>query len=183
MRRVSYLPNLLSSLRIALAPAMLGAAYSNAKAGFAVLLAVAMATDVLDGYFARRWRAESEMGHRLDHWGDGLTVGLGAVGIFFLWPQAVEDEWPWMLAALVGYIFSGVKRLSRPAAAKMKPNGLVKLACWLVPMTLLPLIMQWTPWPFRAAALVQLVIGGVRILRPAAVEGIALDRREAGAKG
>ncbi|HYD83996.1 MAG TPA: CDP-alcohol phosphatidyltransferase family protein, partial [Opitutus sp.] len=60
MRRFSYLPNLLSSLRIALAPAMLGAAYSNAKIGFAVLLAAVLVTDVVDGFLARRWRAVSE---------------------------------------------------------------------------------------------------------------------------
>ena len=164
MRRLNYLPNLLSSVRIALAPAMLGAAYSNAKAGFTVLLAIAMATDVLDGFLARQWRVESEIGRKLDRWGDLLTVSLGAMGIYFLWPQVVEAEWQWALAAFAGYVLSGVRRVVQVEVKKEQPNVFLKVICWLVPAALIPLITGWTPWPFRAAAVVQLGFGAVRLL-------------------
>jgi CDP-diacylglycerol--glycerol-3-phosphate 3-phosphatidyltransferase len=164
MRRVNYLPNLLSSVRIALAPAMLGAAYSNAKTGFAVLLAIAMATDVLDGFLARQWRVESEIGRKLDHWGDMLTVSLGAMGVYFLWPQVIEAEWQWALAAFAGYALSGLRRIVQAEDKRERPNVFLKVGCWLVPAALISLIAGWTPWPFRAAALIQLAFGSVRLL-------------------
>jgi phosphatidylglycerophosphate synthase len=111
VRSLSYLPNLLSSLRITLAPGMLGAAYSNSKTGFVTLLCFAILTDALDGFLARRLKAESEMGRRLDRWGDALTVSLGAVGIYFLWPAEIENEWQATLLALAGYFVVGVDRL------------------------------------------------------------------------
>jgi hypothetical protein len=99
----SYLPNLLSSLRITLAPAMLGAAYSNSKVGFIVLLVMALVTDALDGTLARRLGVASVVGQRLDRWGDGLTAVCGACGVAFLWLEIVEREWVWSLVALFGY--------------------------------------------------------------------------------
>lgn len=165
MRELNYLPNLLSSLRITLAPAMLGAAYSNAKIGFPVLLAAAMVTDIFDGWLARRWRVESELGRQLDHWGDLLTVSFGALGVYFLWPQVVEAEWRWVLAAVAGYGLSGLRRVFVPAGnPKERPRFALELCCWIVPATLVPLIAGWTPWPFRIAAGLQLAMGAVRLL-------------------
>ncbi len=159
MRRLPYLPNLLSSLRIALAPAMLGAAYSNAKIGFAVLLAGVLLTDLFDGVLARRWRAESELGRRLDRWGDGLAMVMGATGVFFLWPEVAEREWRWMLLALAGYGLIGVQRALLPAEAKSRPSWIFKLLSLAVPVSLVPLILEASPWPFRVAAGLQAIAG------------------------
>lgn len=164
MHRLSYLPNLLSSLRIALAPAMLGAAYSNSKVGFSVLLATALITDALDGEIARRWRVESELGARLDRWGDGLTTSLGALGVFFLWPAVVEREWPWALVAVGGYSLVALQRLMLPAGAKTHPGWIAKLLAWLVPASLVPLINGWAEWPWQAAVALQAALALWRLL-------------------
>ncbi len=164
MRPLSYLPNLLSSARIALAPAMLGAAYSNSKMGFAVLLAVTVATDLVDGVFARKWRAESELGRRLDRWGDGLTAALGAVGVFFLWPQVIEREWPWALAAAGGYLMIGLQRWIQPATANSYSRWPVKVLGLLLPASLVPLIQGWSEWPFQVAAVMQAAVGAWKLM-------------------
>lgn len=164
MRPLSYLPNLLSSLRIALAPAMLGAAYSNSKEGFAVLLAVTVATDLVDGVFARAWAAESELGRRLDRWGDGLTASLGAVGVFFLWPHVVEREWPWALAAAGGYLMIGLQRWIQPATANSYSRWPMKVLGLALPLSLLPLIQGWSEWPFQVAAVMQAGIGAWKLM-------------------
>lgn len=164
MRPLSYLPNLLSSLRIALAPAMLGAAYSNSKEGFAVLLAVTVATDLVDGVFARAWGAESELGRRLDRWGDGLTASLGAVGVFFLWPHVLEREWPWALAAAGGYLMIGLQRWIQPATANSYSRWPAKVLGLAPPLSLVPLMQGWAEWPFQAAAVVQAGIGAWKLM-------------------
>lgn len=159
MKRLNYLPNLLSSVRITLAPAMLGAAYSNAKIGFAVLLATGLVTDAVDGSLARRWRAESELGRRLDRWGDGLTMIMAATGVFFLWPHIVEQQWEWVLVALAGYALVGLQRWSLPAHAKSRPPWWVKALSFAVPVSLVPLVLGTAAWPFHVAAVVQVALG------------------------
>lgn len=159
----SYLPNLLSSLRITLAPAMLGAAYSNSKVGFIVLLVMALVTDALDGTLARRLGVASVVGQRLDRWGDGLTAVCGACGVAFLWLEIVEREWVWSLVALLGYAMIGVQRLVEPAGLRKPPGWLGKLCGWLVPVTLVPLLVHDLEAPFAAAAVAQAAVGAWRL--------------------
>ncbi|HTO03028.1 MAG TPA: CDP-alcohol phosphatidyltransferase family protein [Opitutus sp.] len=158
MRPLPYLPNLLSSLRIALAPGMLGAAYSNSKTGFLILLGVALTTDMLDGFFARRWNAATEIGRRLDHWGDALTTILGALGIYFLWPSQMESEWQWALLALLAYLTLGIDRLIRRPDRESNPSWWEKALAMILPLSLVPLITGWSPWGFRIAAVLQALI-------------------------
>jgi phosphatidylglycerophosphate synthase len=159
----TYLPNLLSSLRITLAPAMLGAAYSNSKGGFTALFVMALVTDALDGPIARRLGAASVVGQRLDRWGDGLTAVGGAVGVTFLWLEIIEREWVWGLVALLGYVMIGLQRLIEPAGLRKPPGWMGKLCGWLVPVTLVPLLVDGNEAPFAAAAVAHAAVGAWRL--------------------
>lgn len=172
MRSLSYLPNLLSSLRITLAPGMLGAAYSNSKTGFIILLCFAIVTDALDGFLARRLKAESDMGRRLDRWGDALTVTLGALGIYFLWPVEIESEWQATLLALAGYFVVGVDRLWLRPDRDKRPSWCDWLFVLLLPVSLALLIIEWSPWPFRMGAILQALIA-LRTVTSSEVTGTA----------
>ena len=66
------LPNTLSALRIAAAPALLLMAWSGAPELFLITLWLALLSDAADGYAARRLGQTSELGARLDSWGDWL---------------------------------------------------------------------------------------------------------------
>ena len=137
---------------------MLGAAYSNSKTGFLILLGVALVTDVLDGFFARRWNAASEIGRRLDHWGDALTTSLAALGVYFLWPAHIESEWPWALVVLLAYLALGIDRLIRRPDCECNPSWWEKALTMVLPLSLVPLIIGWSPWGFRIAAVLQVLI-------------------------
>lgn len=137
---------------------MLGAAYSNSKTGFLILLGVALMTDVLDGFFAQRWNAATEIGRRLDHWGDALTTILGALGIYFLWPGQVESEWPWALLALLAYLGLGIDRLIRRPDRECNPSWWEKVLAMILPLSLIPFIIGWSPWVFRVAAVLQALL-------------------------
>ena len=56
----SILPNFFSALRIALMPAALLVAVGGSRPWFIGLVSVALLTDALDGFFARRLNAFSE---------------------------------------------------------------------------------------------------------------------------
>src|SRR5512135_3697009 len=97
------LPNLLSLLRLALAPAMvIVAATTGSRAWFLVLFGLSLVTDALDGFLARRLHAESDLGRRLDSWGDYVMTAAAVAAIWMLWPEVIRKEWPWFLTTVVG---------------------------------------------------------------------------------
>jgi cardiolipin synthase len=93
--RAATIPNVLTVLRLVAAPwiawAILDGAYWTAVA----VLALAGATDALDGYLARRLRATSRAGAYLDPISDKILISV--VYVCLAWAGDV----PWWLVALV----------------------------------------------------------------------------------
>ena len=79
--RWKKLPNFISGLRLALMPAVLMSAIAGSRLWFVVLLAASLVTDAFDGFLARRLKAESEFGRKLDSAADYLTLLTGIAGI------------------------------------------------------------------------------------------------------
>jgi CDP-diacylglycerol--glycerol-3-phosphate 3-phosphatidyltransferase len=90
------IPNVLSGTRILLAPVLLALADQQLEAWFLSLLAVSLATDAVDGYLARKLNQTSDLGARLDSWGDALTYGAMVLGLLWLWPDIFARE-SWFL--------------------------------------------------------------------------------------
>lgn len=142
---------------------MLGAAYSNSKSGFVIILAAALLTDFADGWLARRLRAESAMGQLLDLWGDGLMVTLGAFGIYFLWPQEIEAEWAWALTLAAGYVLIGAGRLKRRFNKVGAPRWWQQTWSAMPPLAVAALIYLHLPLPFRIVAALQIPIALIQL--------------------
>lgn len=96
------LPNALSATRIALMPVLLVLAQQGYEVYFLSLLAFSLLTDGLDGYFARLFHQTSELGVKLDSWGDLLTYFTMATGLLLLWPELFMAE-IWFLVMGVGF--------------------------------------------------------------------------------
>src|SRR5438045_1214167 len=96
-------PNLLSATRIALMPAVLTAALSQSRRWFLVLLIIALATDAMDGFLARRLNAYSDFGRKLDSAADYLTMIVGLAGIALLWPEIMHRELVWVVSGLAAF--------------------------------------------------------------------------------
>jgi cardiolipin synthase (CMP-forming) len=79
-----HLPNALTAFRLVSAPVLAALLCAGGVwqewAAFA-LFAAAAATDHLDGYLARRWRAESDWGRQLDPLADKLLIAAGLIGL------------------------------------------------------------------------------------------------------
>lgn len=85
-----HLPNILTIFRILLIPVFLHLIFRGSFYGALVVFAVAGATDGLDGYIARRWSLQSELGANLDPLADKLLltsafVSLTYMGLMPLW--------------------------------------------------------------------------------------------------
>lgn len=72
--RIFTVPNILSLLRIALIPAFVALYMARHPLGCAALLLLSGATDLLDGWYARRFGAVSDAGKILDPVADKLTL-------------------------------------------------------------------------------------------------------------
>lgn len=97
-------PNLLSALRLLIAPLLLISAWRGQEQEFLVLLTVALASDLIDGWVARRWQITSELGAKLDSWGDLTMYSSVALGSWWLWPELLRREASWVIAALLAFV-------------------------------------------------------------------------------
>lgn len=72
-QRIVTVPNMLSLLRLALIPLFVGCYVNGAHGATALLLVLSGLSDVLDGWYARRFGAVSDLGKALDPAADKLT--------------------------------------------------------------------------------------------------------------
>ncbi len=77
-----YLPNLISVLRLAAVPVLIWLAWTGAERPFAWLLVAAGATDMLDGWLARKFGWVSKAGALLDSAAD---ISIVLVVLFAVW--------------------------------------------------------------------------------------------------
>ena len=155
---LKQLPNLISSIRLAAAAAMVGVtAATGSRRWFLILLGLALVTDALDGFLARRLKAESELGRKLDSWGDYAVVTAVAYGLWALWPDMVHHEAAWLItgfAACFAIVIYGLVRWRRILAYHTLAS---KVFAVLMPVALALLLADWSAVPFHFVVMVQVV--------------------------
>jgi CDP-diacylglycerol--glycerol-3-phosphate 3-phosphatidyltransferase len=96
-------PNLLSGLRMALVPVLLWLAWTSHPTAFLWTFAFSLSTDLLDGYLARRFRSGSELGAKLDSWGDLATYSVFPLCAWWLFRESMVEQWMFVIAGLVAF--------------------------------------------------------------------------------
>lgn len=152
-------PNLISATRLALMPAVLGAAVARERELFVGLIAFSLLTDAVDGYLARRLGAESEFGRKLDSAADYVTLFTGTTGIALLWPEVVRRELPWILTGVAAFLAVIVLGLVRLGRAPCYHTWASKTGAILCPLTLIPLLNGGPAWPFHTVILFLILTG------------------------
>jgi CDP-diacylglycerol--glycerol-3-phosphate 3-phosphatidyltransferase len=152
--RLLTLPNLLSGLRFVIAPALLWLAWTQRPTAFLALVAVSFLSDILDGWVARRLGQVTALGARLDTAGDVASYLSIPVCGWWLWPQRLQPELPYLLVLAVSYAapfaFGFVRY--RDLASHHTWGG--RISAWILGSTALLLIAGGSPWPFRAAVVI-----------------------------
>jgi len=85
-----HLPNAITGLRLAMAPLLLWLLWSRHFQPALVVALVAGASDLLDGWLAKRYGWQSRLGSLLDPIADKLMLGLAMLG---LWLVAMLPAW------------------------------------------------------------------------------------------
>ena len=107
------IPNLLSLFRIAAAPFLLLAGWLGREDLFFILFGLMLLSDALDGFIARVLDQTSELGARLDSYGDILTYLCTASAAWLLWPDMIKAELHYIVAAITVYIFPAFFALAK----------------------------------------------------------------------
>jgi CDP-diacylglycerol--glycerol-3-phosphate 3-phosphatidyltransferase len=102
------IPNILSLFRIISAPFLLLTGWFGMANLFFILFGLMLLSDVLDGIIARMLNQTSELGARLDSYGDILTYLTTPLAAWWLWPDVVKEEIYYIIAAIIIYILPAV---------------------------------------------------------------------------
>ena len=112
-RNLSTLPNQLTAARLALVPLLWVVAVFNRPVLLGIGVAVAGATDVLDGWLSRKWNQTSEFGSRMDSVADHLLAISVTLWLVLLRPFFFrEQKWAliaWAAFALLVLLVSWVR--------------------------------------------------------------------------
>ena len=147
------LPNLVSFIRILMAPVLFYFALTQQPYWFIGVLLFAEFTDVLDGFLARTLNKITEMGSRLDSWGDFVIYSTIAICAWILWPDILQRESLYFIIIVLSFTLPALIGLIKFQRFTSYHTWSVKLAVVITIISYILLFSGLLDWPFRIAAL------------------------------
>lgn len=152
-QEIYNLPNLVSLIRILLAPLLLWLAIQQQPQWFLLVLVLTVFTDALDGFLARYLQQITEMGSRLDSWGDFIVYSVMAISAWLLWPDIVRREAMFVVMVLLSFTVPVLIGLIKFRSMTSYHTWSVKVAVAVTIVAYILLFSDIVSWPFRLAAL------------------------------
>lgn len=152
------IPNILSLLRLALVPVLVALATAQRGDIFLLVLAVSLISDVLDGYLARKLNLASELGAKLDSWGDILTYAAMILGLHLIWPSIFERQAEYLFAAMMSFILPTLLAFRKFGAYPSYHTWGAKLAAVLMAPAYYVLILTDADSFFRVVILFHVLV-------------------------
>ena len=163
-QELRHLPNLISSIRILIAPLLLLLAFLQLPYWFLGMLIFSGATDVLDGILARRLKATSALGAHLDSWGDFTIYSSMAIGAWLLWPEITRQILTHYLMILCSFVLPAAIGLLKFRKLTGYHTWSVKLAVLVTFAGYILLYTEIASWPFVIASWLCVIAGTEEIL-------------------
>ncbi len=152
------IPNLLSGFRLIAAPFLLYLAWTGHPTLFLVLLAVSLLSDSIDGFIARRLNEASELGTKLDSWGDLATYLTVPLCAWWLWPEILKREAFFVLLVIGAYIVPLMAGFVKFQRLPSYHTWAAKTAAVLMSFAVFILFIIDVAWPFWCAVIVQALV-------------------------
>ena len=152
--QIVNLPNLVSFIRILLAPGLFYFAFTQQPYWFIGLLLFAEFTDVLDGFLARTLNQITKMGSHLDSWGDFVIYTTIAICAWILWPDILQREIVYFTIIVMSFTLPAVVGVIKFHAFTSYHTWSVKVAVVVTVISYILLFTGLLDWPFRIAALI-----------------------------
>ena len=129
---LTNIPNILSLFRILAAPFLLLTGWFGMPTLFFILFGLMLLSDALDGIIARMMNQTSELGARLDSYGDILTYLSTPFAAWWLWPDLLKGELYYIIAAIIIYILPAVFSLVKFGKLASYHTWITKLSAVLM---------------------------------------------------
>ncbi len=152
------IPNIISGFRLIAAPLLLYLAWAGYRNYFLILLAVSLLSDAMDGYIARKLNVSSDIGSKLDSWGDLATYLIIPLCAWWLWPEKLKQEAFFVLLAIGAFIVPLIAGVAKFHKLPSYHTWGAKTAAILMGVTIFILLISDISWPFRCAALFQVLV-------------------------
>ena len=150
--QIVNLPNLVSLIRILMAPVLLYFAFMQQPNWFMGTLLFAVFTDVLDGFLARTLNQITTMGSHLDSWGDFVIYNTMAVCAWILWPDILQRELLYFITIVLSFILPAIIGFIKFQRFTSYHTWSVKVAVFVTVVSYVLLFTGLVDWPFRVAA-------------------------------
>ncbi len=158
------IPNLISLLRILIAPLLFVFAFRQMEYWFLGALVFSGFTDVLDGALARKLNLITVLGAHLDSWGDFTIYSTMAICAWILWPETTQQVLPHYAMILFSFLLPAWAGLIKFGKLTGYHTWSVKLAVVATFAGYIALYMDITSWPFVLASWLCVLAGGEEIL-------------------
>lgn len=151
-RELFTAPNLVSLLRLLLAPLALVFAIVDQPTVFLAIIALSICTDLADGFLARMLNQITALGSKLDSWGDFCVYSTMAVSALILWPQTVYAFALPCLTIVLSFTLPTLVGILKYRALTSYHTWSVKLAVAATIISYFLLFTGTIEWPFFLAA-------------------------------
>ena len=145
------IPNVLSTLRILAVPVLGVLAWAGAASTWLVGLGLTLATDVADGFLARRFHCQSERGARLDSRADLLLYATLPLFVWWLFPEIVAREAGYLMVAIGAFVAPITIGWLRFGRLTSYHTWAAKGTAVLMGVGMLALFTGGPSWPFHLA--------------------------------
>jgi CDP-diacylglycerol--glycerol-3-phosphate 3-phosphatidyltransferase len=157
-------PNLVSALRILIAPILFALALLDLETWFLALLVFSALTDLADGMLARRLKMITPLGAHLDSIGDFAIYSTMAICAWILWPEITRRELLFYTMILCSFVLPAVVALIRFGKLTGYHTWAVKLAVAVTFIAYIALYADIANWPFVLASILCVIAGSEEIL-------------------
>lgn len=151
--RYLTVPNVICVLRIIGSVALLGLAFAERPTAFVVLFVVLHLSDWVDGRLARWLHQRSDFGARLDSLSDAILYGCLITGCLILKWDVLRNEVVWLTVPLICYAITTGYGLWKYRRVPSYHTQFAKWGNWLVLAGAVALLLDWSLWPLRIAAI------------------------------
>jgi phosphatidylglycerophosphate synthase len=146
--RAVRIVNLITLYRIVTAPLLLVLGLTGHINLFKWLLLASFTTDAIDGYIARKYKATSVLGAKLDSIGDDLTVLVAMIILYKVHPDFIQQEIAVVMGLLVLFViqlFFSFWKYQRPTSfhTYLAKVGALLQGIFLLSVFLLQTIFYW----------------------------------------
>jgi CDP-diacylglycerol--glycerol-3-phosphate 3-phosphatidyltransferase len=163
-QEILQIPNLVSSLRILIAPLLFVFALLQMEYWFIGALVFSGLTDVVDGFLARKLGQITPLGARLDSWGDFTIYSTMAICAWILWPDVTQRALVHYTMILFSFLVPAWLGLVKFGKITGYHTWSVKLAVLATFIGYISLYTGLSDLPFALAAWLSVIAGTEEVL-------------------